>query len=159
MGLGFIVPAAALSGKNIPPHWGADDYLSCTNTSPLHDLSHLFILTTIKQSTIMARNRKKSKADLTAQIQRIYANFKDHRLYNIAQQIVMVYNWRMSETEVNKAIHRKYMDCHYSWSGNVKVGMEKLAEMYLRMLGGFRYPIEVYTRPTQREITCQTRHN
>lgn len=95
----------------------------------------------------MARTRRKSKSDIRMQIQRIYANHKDHRLYDLAQQIVAVYNGRMSESEVNKAIHNKYMGCHYYWSGKLREGMGKLAEMYLRMMDNFKYPKSVYAMP------------
>ena len=95
--------------------------------------------------------KRKSKQDVTDQIQRIYRNHKDHRLYDLAQRIAIIYNGRMSLTAVNKAIHQKYMGCHYYVSGNVKVGKEKLAEMYLRMMGNFRYPISVYTTPHPNE--------
>ena len=85
----------------------------------------------------------KSKDDLVAQIQRIYKRFKNHRLYDLAQHLVLLYNHRMSMTDTNLELHRKYMDCHYP-SGAIKVGKESEAQRYLDEMGTHKYPREVY---------------
>lgn len=85
----------------------------------------------------------KSKDDLIAQIQRIYKKFNGHRLYDLAQHLVLVYNHRMSMTETNLELHRKYMGCHNP-SGAIKVGREADAQRYLDEMGAVKYPKEIY---------------
>lgn len=89
----------------------------------------------------------KSKKDITEQIQRIYKNHKDHRLYQKAQSIVIVYNDKMSNSEFNKKIHRLYMDCFYYVSGNIIPGREKDAELFLELMGNHKYHRCEYADP------------
>ena len=87
----------------------------------------------------------KSKDDLTRQIQRIYKNFSEHRLYDLAQHLVLAYNHRMSMTDTNLSLHSKYMECHYP-SGAIRVGREEEAQRYLDEMGSHKYPKEVYCK-------------
>ena len=89
--------------------------------------------------------KTKSKDDLTRQIQRIYKNFPNHRLYNLAQHLVLAYNHRMSMSETNLSLHSKYMGCHYP-SGAIIVGREEEAQRYLDEMGSHQYPKEFYTK-------------
>ena len=50
----------------------------------------------------------KSTADLNRQIGRIAANHPDHRLYNKAQNLVLLYNHNMSETVENTRLWREW---------------------------------------------------
>lgn len=90
----------------------------------------------------------KSKDDLTRQIQRIYKKHGEHRLYKTALRLTMLYNENMSQTDLNKKLHRQYMDCHYYVSGNVKEGMENEAQRLLDEMGAVKYPVEIYSVKT-----------
>lgn len=50
----------------------------------------------------------KSKAELQRQIQRIYAVHKDHRLYNKALSLVMLYSHNMSMTAENELFWKNW---------------------------------------------------
>lgn len=88
----------------------------------------------------------KSKKDLTLQLQRIYKVHYHHRLYNRAQILVLRYNHNMSMTEENNSLWRKYMQCHFYLSGEVRPGMEHIAAHYLKLMCETKYPKAVYAR-------------
>lgn len=88
----------------------------------------------------------KSKKDLTLQLQRIYNVHCHHRLYDRAQSLVLRYNHNMSMTEENDLLWRKYMQCHYYLSGEVRLGMEHMAANYLKFMCETKYPKAVYAR-------------
>ena len=88
----------------------------------------------------------KSKKDLTLQLQRIYKVHYHHRLYARAQYLVLRYNYNMSMTEENVSLWRKYMQCHFYLSGEVRPGMEHMAAHYLKLMGETKYPKAVYAR-------------
>ena len=95
--------------------------------------------------------KTKSKNDLIAQIGRIYDNFKDHRLFDKAQALVLHYNYNMSMTETNHRLHREYMACH-DFIGNVRPGMEQRAKELLSLMSNTQYPQTVYAaRPPRRQ--------
>ena len=56
------------------------------------------------------------------------------------------YNHTMSMTEENDSLRRKYMQCHYYLSGEVRPGMEHMAAHYLKLMGETKYPKAVYAR-------------
>ena len=87
--------------------------------------------------------RTKSKNDLTAQIQRIFRQYKDHRLYDLAQALVLRYNHNMSMTETNCRLHHEWMACHTP-SGAVWPNMEQRAKELLSLMGSTQYPQGVY---------------
>ena len=87
--------------------------------------------------------RTKSKNELTNQIQRIFKQHKDHRLYSLAQRLVLRYNYNMSMTETNSRLHREWMACHTP-SGGVWPGKEQKAEELLTLMGSTQYPQSVY---------------
>ncbi len=87
----------------------------------------------------------KSKKDLSVQINRIYRAFGNHRFYNRALSLVLLYNERMSNTEYNQRAYRLYMKCHYNISGNVISGREKTAERLLNAMSLKKYPQSVYS--------------
>ena len=87
--------------------------------------------------------RTKSKNDLTAQIQRIFEQYKDHRLYGLAQALVLCYNHNMSMTETNSRLHREWMACHTP-SGAAWPDRERRAEELLTLMGCTQYPKSVY---------------
>lgn len=96
------------------------------------------------------KTKSKSKNDLIAQIGRIYDNFKDHRLFDKAQSLVLLYNYNMSMTETNHRLHREYMDCH-DFFGKVRPGMEQKAKELLSMMSNTQYPQTVYAvRPPKK---------
>lgn len=87
--------------------------------------------------------KTKSKNDLTNQIQRIFKHHKDHRLYNLAQMLVLRYNYNMSMTETNRRLHREYMACHTP-TGATWPGKEQKADKLLSLMGSTQYPQSVY---------------
>lgn len=96
--------------------------------------------------------KTKSKNDLVVQIQRIFKHYKNHRLYNLAQSLVLHYNYNMSMTETNTQLHRKYMACHTP-SGSIWPGKEQKAQELLDLMNNTRYPQSVYAAcPKKDEI-------
>lgn len=87
----------------------------------------------------------KSKKDLTLQIQRIYDAHRHHRLYNLAQNLVLRYNHNMSMTEENISLWEKYMQCHYP-NGQIRLGMERMSAHYLELMYTTQYPKEVFCK-------------
>ena len=87
--------------------------------------------------------KTKSKNDLAAQIQRIYKHHKDHRLYGLAQRLVLRYNHNMSLTETNSRIHLEWMACHTP-SGDIWPDRKQRAEKLLSLMGCTQYPKSVY---------------
>lgn len=87
--------------------------------------------------------RTKSKADLERQIGRIFVNHKDHRLYMKAQTLVLRYNYNMSETPQNTALHKEYMYLNQRNPAQ--------AEQILSQMHEFHYPIDVYSAPGRKE--------
>lgn len=81
--------------------------------------------------------KTKSKADLNKQIGRIFANHKDHRLYMKAQKLVLRYNFNMSQTPQNSALHKEYM---YMNQRNPEQAKDILSQML-----EFQYPVDIYT--------------
>ena len=94
--------------------------------------------------------KTKSKKELTAQIQRIYKHYKDHRLYNLAQALVLRYNYNMSMTETNRRLHREYMACHTP-TGATWPGKEQRADELLELMGSTQYPQSVYAKDPKKE--------
>lgn len=88
--------------------------------------------------------RYKSKDDLTAQIQRIYHNHGNHRLYNLALTLTLKYNYNMSKSKVNDLIFREYRDCHFQSSGAIIPGKETFADKLLELSGLIKYPKCIY---------------
>ena len=86
----------------------------------------------------------KSKNDIEQQIQRIRRLYPGHRMYNKALMLNLLYNDRMSMTDTNQKLHKKYVSCHYYGSGIVREGLEAEAERLLRLMGETKYPREVY---------------
>lgn len=89
--------------------------------------------------------KTKSKNDLTNQIQRIFKYYKDHRLYNLAQMLVLRYNYNMSMTETNRRLHREYMACHTPTGATWPVKEQKADEL-LALMGSTQYPQSLYAR-------------
>ena len=87
--------------------------------------------------------KTKSKNDLTAQIQCIFRHHKNHRLYDLAQMLMLRYNYNMSMTETNKRLHREFMACHTP-SGRVWPDKEQRAAELLALMGSTQYPKSVY---------------
>ena len=87
--------------------------------------------------------RTKSKNDLTAQIQRIFSQYKDHRLYDLAQALVLRYNHNMSMTETNTRLHHEWMACHTP-SGAIWPDKKRRAEELLILMGFTQYPRSMY---------------
>lgn len=90
--------------------------------------------------------KTKSKKDISNQINRIYKKFSDHRLYNKALSLALMYNEIMSETDTNKRFHSLYMNCHNSISGCLIPGKEELAKRMLNDMENHQYPLSVYTK-------------
>lgn len=65
----------------------------------------------------------KSKKDLENQIQRIYKNYPNSKLYPLAQSLVIIYNHNMSMTETNKKLHREYMASYDKDEKRILLGM------------------------------------
>lgn len=87
----------------------------------------------------------KSKKDLSLQIQRIHKTHYHHRLYNLAQGLVIRYNHNMSMAESNISLWKKYMQCHYP-SGRIRPEMEHTAAHYLELMNTIKYPKEVFAQ-------------
>ncbi len=93
--------------------------------------------------------RTKSKDNLAAQIQRIHKHCKNHRLYGIAQILVLQYNHNMSMTETNTRLHREYMACHAP-SGKLWPGKERRAEELLSLMGSIGYSTSIYASQSKK---------
>jgi hypothetical protein len=65
----------------------------------------------------------KSKKDLQDQIQRIYKNYPNSKLYPLAQSLVVIYNHNMSMTDTNKDLHRRYMASYDKDERQILLGM------------------------------------
>ena len=82
------------------------------------------------------KERYKSKDDITNQIQRIYKNHSKHRHYNLAQSLVLLYNYNMSMTKENRFLHREFMEEHD----------EAKRQELLDLMGTTKYPKSVYAK-------------
>lgn len=87
----------------------------------------------------------KSKKDLALQIQRIHKAHCHHRLYNLAQSLVIRYTYNMSMTERNISLWRKYMQCHYP-SGRIRPEMEYKAAHYMELMYTMKYSKEIFAK-------------
>ena len=86
--------------------------------------------------------RMKSKADLQKQIGRINLLYKDHRLYMKAQNLVLLYNHNMSETEENKDLHKQFMQvCNRN---------PQEADRILTVMHERQYPVSIYAAPIKK---------
>lgn len=82
----------------------------------------------------MSKIRYKSKRDLTKQIQRIYATYGSHRLYNTALSICLIYNQNMSDTKENILLFRQYCE----------ENSPQLKAEILESMETMKYPMNVY---------------
>lgn len=88
--------------------------------------------------------RTKSKADLVKQIGRINLLYKDHHLYMKAQNLVLLYNHNMSETDENNDLHKQFMRV---CNTNPQEADRILDEMNER-----QYPVSVYAAPIKKTV-------
>lgn len=82
------------------------------------------------------KERYKSKDDINNQIQRIYKNHSKHRLYDLAQGLVLLYNYNMSMTKENTYLHSEFMEERD----------ETKRQELLDLMGTTKYPKSVYAK-------------
>lgn len=83
------------------------------------------------------KERYKSKGDINNQIQRIYKNHGEHRLYNTALYIAIRYNDNMSNTKEN---------C-YCWENYLRAFNDDNARQeWLSLMKTTKYPKSVYAQ-------------
>lgn len=88
--------------------------------------------------------RMKSKKDVDEQIQRIYNRFVKHRLYGLAQELAILYNWNMSNTANNELLYKQYSRC-FGANGVIQSKKEE-AKMWLDRMHNAKYPKALYAK-------------
>lgn len=90
----------------------------------------------------------KSKADLTKQIGRISAVHKNHRLYNKALDLVMLYRHNMTMSKQNKDFEDEYNSCLNSIGLISPETEDKAANIRIRIYT-FQYPVSLYSQKSE----------
>ncbi len=93
----------------------------------------------------ISRRGMKSKNELVRQINRICRNFPEHRLYNKAQSLVLLYNHNMSESADNNFFWRNWQTC------NRNPERKQEAEHWLKKMGDTKYHKDFYTKKPVRK--------